>query len=159
MAVLAAVRDYEAYAKLPHINDVRSSADEAAAEVKQEETEAKIEEGEEKNDGLWTTDELDSKLNEVLKADYEALLLEHDKHVGTPDSTESLRKCLFRLFRRVSLKIVGIVFDVAAYLPDSLKPQYETIRDTLLSWLGGKKAEADNNEGLRSAIPAPSLKH
>jgi protein kinase C substrate 80K-H len=86
MAVLAAVRDYEAHAKLPHINDVRSGADEDA-EDEAEGTPAAIEDA---GDGLWSSDELEEKIDGVLGADYESLLLEHDKHVGTPDTAESI---------------------------------------------------------------------
>jgi protein kinase C substrate 80K-H len=98
MAVLAAVRDYEAFAGLQHINDVRSSADEQGGEVKvkTEEEEVSLPEGddekkEEKKEGeLWTADELAEKLDIVLAADHEALLLEHDKHVGTSDSAQDI---------------------------------------------------------------------
>ncbi|KAH9938712.1 endoplasmic reticulum protein [Fomitopsis serialis] len=68
MAVLEAVRGWEALAGLPHINDVRTeegSTDTAGAIVQQQEE--KLEDG-----------------TCLLKSDYETLLIEHDKHIGAP---------------------------------------------------------------------------
>jgi hypothetical protein len=48
------------------------------------------------------------------------------------------------------------VFDLGAYLPDAVKPQYETVRNTLLSWLGAPqaaKSEADNEGSFNMLLP------
>jgi protein kinase C substrate 80K-H len=43
------------------------------------------------------------------------------------------------------------VFDLAAYLPEALKPQFETLKTTILSWLGAGKAKQEaDNEGATS---------
>ncbi|KAI0319177.1 glucosidase II beta subunit-like-domain-containing protein, partial [Amylostereum chailletii] len=77
MAVLEAVRGWEYLEKLPHINDV--SRDESGKSEESEE-----EEEEELEEGMWTADELDTKLDPLLRTDYVSLLLEHDNHVGIP---------------------------------------------------------------------------
>ncbi|TFK56222.1 hypothetical protein OE88DRAFT_1716755 [Heliocybe sulcata] len=112
MAVLEAVRGWESLAGLPHINDVGKEEEESdeGAVVKAEEEE------EEMDDDEWTAEELEKDLDNLLKTDYVSLLLEHDKHVNSP-MTES------------------ILFELSSYLPDSLVPQYEAFRDTLVSWL------------------------
>ena len=88
MAVLEAVRGWEFYAGLPHINDVKKD-DEPA-----EEEEADVSSGEEEEvveEGAWTPEQLDNDLDALLNTNYESLLLEHDQHVGAP-AAESLRK-------------------------------------------------------------------
>ncbi|OSD01764.1 endoplasmic reticulum protein [Trametes coccinea BRFM310] len=117
MAVLEAVRGWEHLAGLPHINDV-AKGDESTAETgSDEEDGGEEEEEEEQDDGLWSELQLEHQLGELLNTDYEALLLEHDKLVGAPASETS------------------ILYNLSAYLPDSIVPQYEALRDQFVSWL------------------------
>ncbi|KAI0737137.1 endoplasmic reticulum protein [Irpex lacteus] len=58
-------------------------------------------------EGAWTAEELERDLPGLLASNYETLLLEHEKHIGAP-TTESL------------------LFDLSAYIPDALQPQYES---------------------------------
>ncbi|EPQ59687.1 hypothetical protein GLOTRDRAFT_98561 [Gloeophyllum trabeum ATCC 11539] len=113
MAVLEAVRGWESLAGLPHINDVRKE-EEGSDEGAVVKTESDDEE--ELDEGMWTAEDLEKDLDNLLKTDYVSLLLEHEKHVNSP-MTDS------------------ILFDLAAYLPDALVPQYETFRETVISWL------------------------
>lgn len=51
------------------------------------------------------------------------------------------------------------VYDITAYLPDALIPQYEALRDTLVSWLGGLGLTAppqDKSAGLSRLFPLNS---
>jgi protein kinase C substrate 80K-H len=92
MGVLEAVRGWEALAGLPHINDVRKGD---AAAVKAEEDAEVVPDAEgasESGDGLWGVEELEQRMDETLAADYDGLLIEHDKHVGAP-LADSLRAC------------------------------------------------------------------
>ncbi|KZT27082.1 hypothetical protein NEOLEDRAFT_1161953 [Neolentinus lepideus HHB14362 ss-1] len=113
MAVLEAVRGWESLAGLPHINDVgkdeEGSHEEAAIKTE-------VEGEEELEEDMWTAEELEKDLDNLLKTDYVSLLLEHEKHVNSP-VTDS------------------ILLDLSSYLPDTLVPQYEAFRDTLVSWL------------------------
>ena len=65
MAVLEAVRGWEYLAKLPHINDV-------AKEDADKRTEADDVE-EELEDGAWTTEELETGVDDLLETDYVSL--------------------------------------------------------------------------------------
>lgn len=87
MAVLEAVRGWEELAGLPHINDVKKNGEEGsdAEETPAAQTEEAVE------DGLWTKEELDIELDDILQTDYTQLLLDHEEHVNTPTS-DSLRK-------------------------------------------------------------------
>lgn len=87
MAVLEAVRGWEYFAGLPHINDVKK--DEPATEEELGSDDVK-EEGELEED-ILSAEELEKELPDVLNSDYESLLIEHDEHVGTP-SDESPRR-------------------------------------------------------------------
>ncbi|KZT74542.1 hypothetical protein DAEQUDRAFT_701980 [Daedalea quercina L-15889] len=111
MAVLEAVRGWEALAGLPHINDVRkeegSTEDEGAVAEQQEET---------LGEGEWSAAKLDKELDSLLKSDYETLLIEHDKHLGAPAGG-------------------SLLFNLTAYIPDVFLPQYLAFRNTLVSWL------------------------
>ena len=79
MAVLEAVRGWEALAGLPHIIDVRKEEGSAEAEgVTTQQEEEVLAEGE------WSADRLDKELDSLLKTDYETLLIQHDKHIGAP---------------------------------------------------------------------------
>lgn len=112
MAVLEAVRGWESLAGLPHINDV--AKDDGAIEEQAGVSETPEEDLEE---GMWTAEQLEKELDSLLNSDYETLLLEHEKHIDAPSVSTSL------------------LLDLTAYLPDALVPQYENIRNTLISWL------------------------
>ncbi|KAL4264047.1 Glucosidase 2 subunit beta [Pleurotus pulmonarius] len=115
MAVLEAVRGWEYLAGLPHINDVGKEDSEAEGdgEVKEvtEEPVAEVLE-----DGMWSEEDLEKNLDPLLNTDYVSLLLEHDEHVQTPASE-------------------SVLFDLASYIPDSIYPQYEELKDAVISWL------------------------
>ncbi|TFK43050.1 glucosidase II beta subunit-like-domain-containing protein [Crucibulum laeve] len=116
MAVLEAVRGWEELAGLPHINDVgKDTTEETTAK---EEEEAKEEEGEkeEPEEGMWDAGRLEHGLDVLLNTDYTSLLLEHEEHIQSPSED-------------------SIIYDLTAYLPDSLIPQYEAVKETLVSWL------------------------
>ena len=92
MAVLEAVRGWEQLAGLPHINDVAKDNEESPEEdTGSDEVEAEEEE-ETEGDGLWTPMQLEHQLDELLRTDYDAILLEHDQHVGAPASPASICK-------------------------------------------------------------------
>lgn len=113
MAVLDAVRGWEYLAGLPHINDVgKDSSDTDEANNEDEEDESTSEET--LAEGEWTAEDLDN----LLKTKHVDLLLEHDEYVRSP-APGSLSE----------------LFDIANYLPDSLVPQYEDLKDAILSWL------------------------
>lgn len=99
MGVLEAVRGWEALAGLPHINDVRKAdaAQDAVAEVKTEDADVALSGEGEKAEGerAWSEQEVQTKLRELERQDFESLLLEHEKHVGGP-TAESLRECRLR---------------------------------------------------------------
>ncbi|OSX60577.1 hypothetical protein POSPLADRAFT_1148504 [Postia placenta MAD-698-R-SB12] len=109
MAVLEAVRGWEALARLPHINDVAKDDGEGEQQV--------ITGDEEYEEEEWTAEELEKELDSLLNSDYEALLLEHEKHIGAPTPSSSL------------------LLDLTAYIPDSLLPHYQAFTDTLMAWL------------------------
>ncbi|KAF9268338.1 hypothetical protein L218DRAFT_954698 [Marasmius fiardii PR-910] len=109
MAVLEAVRGWEQIAGLKHINDVGRDEDEKKEEEKKEEV------VQDEDDDMWTVEELENDLDGLLRTDYVSLLLEHDEHVRTPVKG-------------------SLLFDLASYLPDSVLPQYEEIKETVLSW-------------------------
>lgn len=90
MAVLEAVRGWEHLAGLPHINDVGKDDENAEEEGSDEET---SQEEEEEDDGLWSELQVEHQVDELLRTDYDALLIEHDKHIGAPASPSSIRKC------------------------------------------------------------------
>ncbi|KAI5116540.1 hypothetical protein M0805_004323 [Coniferiporia weirii] len=117
MAVLEAVRGYEYYAGLPSSNDRdRAKDEEAEAEAEIEEEEEKVEEAQKLEEGEWTKEQLEQGLDDLLDTDYVTLLLEHDQHVGI-DSAQS------------------ILFDLSSYIPDAFIPQYEILRDSVVSFL------------------------
>ncbi|KAJ7690291.1 glucosidase II beta subunit-like protein-domain-containing protein, partial [Mycena metata] len=111
MAVLEAVRGWEYLAKLPHIG---VEADAQAGIEESEEEEKKVEEVVDEDD--WTAEELETGLDELLNTDYVSLLLAHDDHVRSPPPTAQ-------------------VFNMRSYLPESFIPQYEEMRETIISWL------------------------
>lgn len=85
MAVLEAVRGWEYQAGLPHINDVKKD-EEPATNGGDSGSDAKDEDNEEEEleEGMWTPEQLEHQLDGLLNSDYETLLLEHEKHVGSP---------------------------------------------------------------------------
>ena len=96
MAVLEAVRGWEFWAGLPHINDVKKD-DESATPPAAEEEDAEAstdEEGVEEEDlGYWTPEQLETDIDPLLDTNYESLLLQHEQHIGAPGA-ESVRKWL-----------------------------------------------------------------
>ncbi|KAJ3476466.1 hypothetical protein NLI96_g11139 [Meripilus lineatus] len=118
MAVLEAVRGWEYQAGLPHINDVKKD-EEPATNGGDSGSDAKDEDNEEEEleEGMWTPEQLEHQLDGLLNSDYETLLLEHEKHVGSPGVESPL-------------------FDLYSYIPDSLIPQYDAFRESITSWLG-----------------------
>ncbi|OCH95878.1 endoplasmic reticulum protein [Obba rivulosa] len=114
MAVLEAVRGWEAQAGLPHINDVGKDG----ASEEEEKAKAEEESQEELEPGMWSAGQLEYDLDNLLGTDYETLLLEHERHIGAPASGSD-----------------SILFDATAYIPDALLPQYVAVRSMLLSWL------------------------
>ncbi|KAF8450938.1 glucosidase II beta subunit-like-domain-containing protein [Boletus edulis BED1] len=119
MAVLEAVRGWEYLAGLPHINDIRKGEDSA------EETQTQAPKVEE--EGVWNADQIERELDRLLKTDHISLLLEHEKIVGHPATKSTL-------------------FEVTAYLPDSLVPHYVSLRDTVHSWLRVFGIESDASD-------------
>ncbi|THH10557.1 hypothetical protein EW146_g8342 [Bondarzewia mesenterica] len=117
MAVLEAVRGWEYHAGLPHIGveeDEENKAEEGSDE--EDEIPAPTEQEEELEEGMLTAEQLDHQLDGLLKTDYVSLLMEHDTHAGA-SAAESL------------------LFDVSSYIPDALIPQYEALRESIISWL------------------------
>ncbi|KAJ7895951.1 glucosidase II beta subunit-like-domain-containing protein [Mycena olivaceomarginata] len=87
------------------------------------------------DDEEWTAEDLSTGLDDLLNTDYVALLLAHDDHVQTPPPSS--------------------LFNVRSYLPDSFIPQYEGLRETLLSWLevvGIAGSGAEKSTGQPAAL-------
>lgn len=112
MAVLEAVRGWEEYAGLAH-GDAQNDEGEDETEISNE---RKDEEEEVLEEGMWSAGRLDYDLDRLIETDHVNLILEHDKHVGH-QTTKS------------------VLFDLSAYLPDVLLPQYELVRDYIVSVL------------------------
>ena len=92
MAVLEAVRGWEQLSGLPHINDV-GKEDENDDELGSDDVEdAAADDEEELEEGMWTAMQLEHQLDDLLRTDYDGLLIEHDKHVGAPASPTAIRK-------------------------------------------------------------------
>jgi len=142
MAVLEAVRGWEFHAGLPHINDVKKD-DETEEEEGSDSVE---EETEELEDGMWSEGQLEYQLDDLLNSDYDSLLLEHEKHTGSPTAADSL------------------LFDPSAYIPASLLPQFEVFRDNLFSILevfGIRKevAKGDSSDASRAKQAFSDAEH
>ncbi|KIK33935.1 hypothetical protein CY34DRAFT_813259 [Suillus luteus UH-Slu-Lm8-n1] len=141
MAVLEAVRGWEALAGLPHINDVRKGDDgEADTTAEKPTTEDNVE-----DEGLWNAAKIEKELDQLLKTDHVTLLLEHDQLVG-PASAQSL------------------LLDISAYLPDVLLPSYHSFRDSVLSALsvfgiGGGGASDTSAESNRARVALSDAEH
>ncbi|KAJ7087256.1 glucosidase II beta subunit-like-domain-containing protein [Mycena belliarum] len=129
MAVLEAVRGWEFLAGLPHIGveeDAQAVSDEEVKTV----PEAKKEEEDEDE---WTTEDLETGLDELLNTDYVSLLMAHDEHVSTPPP--------------------GSLLNIRSYLPDTLIPQYEGMRETMISWLevfGISASDAEKSDSSKA---------
>jgi protein kinase C substrate 80K-H len=93
MAVLEAVRGWEAIAGLPHINDVGKDI---PAEGETMTTEPAQVEEEALGTGEWTKTQLDTELDNLINSDHVSLLFAHDEHVNEPLET-SIRKFFFLL--------------------------------------------------------------
>lgn len=141
MAVLEAVRGWEALAGLPHINDVRKGDDgEADTTAEKPKTEDDVE-----DEGLWNAAKIEKELDQLLKTDHVTLLLEHDQLVG-PASAQSL------------------LLDISAYLPDALLPSYHSFRDSVLSALSvfgiGRGGALDTSaESNRARVALSDAEH
>ncbi|KAJ4492732.1 endoplasmic reticulum protein [Lentinula edodes] len=117
MAVLEAVRGWEEIAGLPHINDVgKDSVSDEEAGVEEDTVPDVAQTKEEVDDEIWSAEELENDLDDLLNSDYISLLLEHDEYVQSPPEG-------------------SVLFDIASYLPDSVVPQYEEFKETILSLL------------------------
>ncbi|KAF5371945.1 hypothetical protein D9615_008110 [Tricholomella constricta] len=141
MAVLEAVRGWEELAGLPHINDVVKGSDGTDTDSKDDATNKEEKTDDETEEDGWTADRLANELDTLLRTDYVSLLLEHDEHVQAPHHEGS------------------ILFDLTSYLPDSVIPQYEEFKDTLVSWLrtfgiirGGDDTSAADSTHARQAF-------
>jgi len=109
MAVLEAVRGWEQLSEEITIQDEELGSDEDDTSSSQP-----TEQGE------WSgrsSEELDNDIGKLLQTDYVSLLLAHDKHIGSPITSDS------------------ILFDISSYLPDSLATTFDTVRGGILSWL------------------------
>ena len=87
MAVLEAVRGWEYFAGLPHINDVKKD-ESATPEELGSDDEIPVDD---EDEDLLTAEQLEDSIPKLLGSDYESLLIEHEKHIGAP-TDESLRK-------------------------------------------------------------------
>ncbi|KAF7301624.1 hypothetical protein MIND_00727900 [Mycena indigotica] len=120
MAVLEAVRGWEYLAGLPHIGVEEDAKKDADVSVSDEE--AGIEDGDsdekatsDSNEEVWTPQDLETGLDDLLNSDYISLLMAHDEHIQTPPPSA--------------------LFNLRSYLPDSFMPSYDEMRETLISWL------------------------
>ncbi|KAJ4470077.1 glucosidase II beta subunit-like-domain-containing protein [Lentinula lateritia] len=132
MAVLEAVRGWEEIAGLPHINDVgKDSVSDEEAGVEEDTVPDVAQTKEEVEDEMWSAEELENDLDDLLNSDYISLLLEHDEYVQSPPEG-------------------SVLFDIASYLPDAIVPQYEEFKETILSLLvsfGIIKSEISSSTG------------
>lgn len=92
MAVLEAVRGWEAIAGLPHINDVGKDSPPEGETVTTEPAQVEEVLGE----GEWTKTQLDTELDNLINSDHVSLLFAHDEHANEPLET-SICKFLFLL--------------------------------------------------------------
>ena len=145
MAVLEAVRGWEQLAGLPHINDVgKDSTEDSEEELGSDE--AAVEEEEELEDGMWSAMQLEHMLDDLLATDYEGLLIEHDKFVGTPASPTSICES-------------SPQYDTPDFASNA-RPQCTTYLPTCptLSFLTSKPSATSSSPGSNcSASPNPPL--
>ncbi|KAL1687144.1 glucosidase II beta subunit-like-domain-containing protein [Schizophyllum commune] len=144
MAVLAAVRAWEEHAGLPHVGveaDAAAKEEEAGgkdASAKDKKEKAKKEEKIPEDE--WTLEELEQDLDELLKMDYVELLLESEDGTAASDGS--------------------MIFDLAAYLPDSVIPAYEDFKDAfvvLLQTFGIIKPQKDLPSGTDTSKSRQAL--
>ncbi|KAF8591551.1 hypothetical protein K439DRAFT_906236 [Ramaria rubella] len=72
-------------------------------------------EGEEGEEGEWTEAHLEHQLEGVINQDHVALLLGHESHLHQ--------------------ETTSLLFDLSAYIPEALAPQYTWFRETITEWL------------------------
>jgi len=141
MAVLEAVRGWEQLANLQPLGE--AEREEGSDGDEDEEDKTLIEENEEElEEGEWTSLRLENELDGLLGVDHISLLMEHDAHVD-------------------DISPMASQHDVKAYIPDFLIPQYEALRDTLVSWLqtlgvvkGSSNAASDVTKARERLIEA-----
>jgi protein kinase C substrate 80K-H len=132
MAVLEAVRGWEHLAGLPHIGEAEreeGSDEEEGTTTQADNVEEGLEEGE------WSALRLDQELDGLLNVDHISLLMEHEAHVDGSESdspSEFSTEIESTLCKRLNLLTEH---DIKAYLPDFLIPQFDVLRDSLVSWL------------------------
>jgi len=187
MAVLEAVRGWEFHAGLPHIGVEEDSVakEEGSDEAEEAEEKKKEEEKEEVlEEGMWSKEDLEGrKLDGLLGTDYVGLLLEHDEYT-TASAHDSLREYRFPLvfsYRAPSARVVGFsrafttlvnadrvaVFDISSYIPDTLLPTFQALKNSVVSSLeilgivrGGVEGSATGKPcPIPSIIPAIKLDH
>ena len=144
MAVLEAVRGWEYHAGLPHIGvEEDAAAKEEGTDEGGEGDEEKAEEAKQEEvleEGMWSKEDVEgTKLDGLLRTDYVGLLLEHDEYT-TASARDSLRKwrlCFLRSRSRVcSLANADVaVFDISSYIPDPLLPKYQSLKESVVSYL------------------------
>jgi hypothetical protein len=109
MAVLEAVRGWEVLAGLEHINDVKKDGGEATDGGE----ETKIDDAEEENDeeeGLFTEEELEKEIGQLLDTDHISLLLEHEKHMNAPSKDSICECCCDYLSYRVEYFLQYLIY-------------------------------------------------
>ena len=79
MAVLEAVRGWEQIAGLPHINDVKKDEDQGGEELLPFDDQSNI-----------SDEEVERKIDSILKTNRVSLLMEHDKYVDQPQTSREL---------------------------------------------------------------------
>lgn len=129
MAVLEAVRGWEELAGLPHINDVGKET-EGSEETKEENPAVE----EDLEEGVLTADDLQREVPGLLDTDYVSLMLEYEEHIQAPVEG-SIRKSMTPSGHYYFSISYCPVFDLTSYMPDSVIPVYEDLKDTLVSWL------------------------
>ncbi|KAF9651810.1 hypothetical protein BDM02DRAFT_3110284 [Thelephora ganbajun] len=111
MAVLEAVRGWEQIAGLHHINDVQKGEDEGGGEPLPSDGQSKI------------SDEIERKVESVLKADRVSLLMEHEKYVDQTQASPNLLNL--------------------SYIPQSFAPAFDYIRSFASAILGYNPLSSD----------------
>jgi protein kinase C substrate 80K-H len=176
MAVLEAVRGWEFHAGLPHIGVEEDSAAMEEGSDEAGDAEKKKEEEEVLEEGMWSKEDLEGrKLDGLLGTDYVGLLLEHDEYT-TASAHDSLRE-----YRVPSARVVGFsrafttlanadrvaVFDISSYIPDTLLPTFQALKNSVVSSLeilgivrGGVEGSATGKPcPIPSIIPVIKLAH
>ena len=104
MAVLEAVRGYEYYAGLPHIG--HEEKEEGSDGDEDEDADADTTSTEDElGEGMWSKEKLENELDSLLNSDYVNLLLQHEHHMG---SAESSPRKYFSKFKRCSYSQIPV---------------------------------------------------